>query len=315
MADEPASHPAVDEGDAVPVSVAFDRSLPLDANGRLAVDVPCLGCRYNLRGISPDGTCPECGQSVYDSTGSDRLHRSADWLKKVVDGFDLVVFGLFLGLLMFVFAFGVAVGMGPSDGMLALIIWIMGMVPGLVIYAGCLKITHPEPLTQSPTPMQVRGEVPRMATRAMAHTVVFLASLTGPAVLVMGIDGGVFAAFILFLLGVFAATAGGLSALRYGEVLARRIPDDSLAGSARGLLISYVVLFAMLGLAIVIPAGFDGAPSNSLGALISVIACLFLIAVPIIALWTLVLFFLFRSQLANAGKGWSPRQTQREASS
>jgi len=30
-------------------------------------DLPCLKCQYNLRGLSPDGLCPECGHSIRDS--------------------------------------------------------------------------------------------------------------------------------------------------------------------------------------------------------------------------------------------------------
>jgi hypothetical protein len=30
----------------------------------VAVDIQCRGCDYNLRGLSPDGNCPECGMHV-----------------------------------------------------------------------------------------------------------------------------------------------------------------------------------------------------------------------------------------------------------
>jgi hypothetical protein len=40
----------------------------LDAEGRIAVDVACLGCGYNLRTLSATGNCTECGQAVSYST-------------------------------------------------------------------------------------------------------------------------------------------------------------------------------------------------------------------------------------------------------
>ena len=40
----------------------------LDAKDRVAVDVACLGCGYNLRAADATGNCPECGQAVSYST-------------------------------------------------------------------------------------------------------------------------------------------------------------------------------------------------------------------------------------------------------
>lgn len=37
---------------------------PLDAQGRLDVDLSCAGCGYNLRTQAPDGACPECGGAI-----------------------------------------------------------------------------------------------------------------------------------------------------------------------------------------------------------------------------------------------------------
>jgi len=30
-------------------------------------DLPCVACEYNLRGLSPEGRCPECGNLIIDS--------------------------------------------------------------------------------------------------------------------------------------------------------------------------------------------------------------------------------------------------------
>ena len=53
----------------------------LDGNGRVAVSVPCVSCGYDLRGLSPDGECPECGASIQTSIDSQRLFfTSPRWL-------------------------------------------------------------------------------------------------------------------------------------------------------------------------------------------------------------------------------------------
>ncbi len=37
---------------------------PLDEAGRLALDLNCVTCGYNLRGLDPETICPECGIPV-----------------------------------------------------------------------------------------------------------------------------------------------------------------------------------------------------------------------------------------------------------
>ena len=49
----------------------------LDDNGRiLEDDLACVACSYNLRGLSPDGACPECGTTVERSTRGNLLRFS-----------------------------------------------------------------------------------------------------------------------------------------------------------------------------------------------------------------------------------------------
>src|SRR4051794_27404884 len=41
----------------------------------IEIDLPCAGCKYNLRGLTTDGRCPECGAAVlatiYDDLSPD----------------------------------------------------------------------------------------------------------------------------------------------------------------------------------------------------------------------------------------------------
>ncbi len=37
------------------------RSVIVDEKGRVASDLVCPSCGHNLRGLLPDGDCPECG--------------------------------------------------------------------------------------------------------------------------------------------------------------------------------------------------------------------------------------------------------------
>jgi hypothetical protein len=47
----------------------------------LQEDLPCIHCRYNLRGLSEDGICPECGNPVAPSV--EKYRRTADPLDQV----------------------------------------------------------------------------------------------------------------------------------------------------------------------------------------------------------------------------------------
>ncbi|MBK8914294.1 MAG: hypothetical protein IPM64_06770 [Phycisphaerales bacterium] len=54
-------------------------TLAVDSQGRVAGDMACWGCRYNLRMTPAEGLCPECGMSVKDSIRGQRaaMHRGA----------------------------------------------------------------------------------------------------------------------------------------------------------------------------------------------------------------------------------------------
>jgi hypothetical protein len=80
----------------------------LDQEGRLVNELVCLGCGYNLRGLSPGSSCPECGEAVQQtlcpaawppfapSWRLRRLKRAVSWL---VVGFatqQIILYGIAL---------------------------------------------------------------------------------------------------------------------------------------------------------------------------------------------------------------------------
>ena len=40
-------------------------TVKLDARGRIAHEVTCVSCGYDLRGLPPAGDCPECGVAIH----------------------------------------------------------------------------------------------------------------------------------------------------------------------------------------------------------------------------------------------------------
>lgn len=97
----------------------------LDDDGTLAVERPCRQCGFLLKGLRPDGACPECGFSVARSLEENVLdHADPRWLRSVRRGIHTVLWTLLLGwLLVFaasfamMFAFGAFAGAGgPGTG-------------------------------------------------------------------------------------------------------------------------------------------------------------------------------------------------------
>ena len=49
------------------------REVVFDEAGRIAEDLPCLRCGYNLRGLGSEAACPECASAVGQSIQGDLL--------------------------------------------------------------------------------------------------------------------------------------------------------------------------------------------------------------------------------------------------
>lgn len=66
-------------------------------DGVVREDIPCHRCRYNLRGLTPPGDCPECGWDLRDSINEYRRHGELlappdpAWARQIRDGAWLAV--------------------------------------------------------------------------------------------------------------------------------------------------------------------------------------------------------------------------------
>ena len=111
----------------------------------LIVDISCIQCSYNLRGLYVDKTCPECGRPIAHSARSDLLqYSSPDWLKNLTSGASFI--GAAIGV-----QFILTICMFAIRG-LELII-IVGLVQTGVVSIGALgfwRFTHPEPNSNDP---------------------------------------------------------------------------------------------------------------------------------------------------------------------
>ena len=93
-----------------------DPRLALDDQGRLACDVVCRACGYNLRGQAVSGSCPECGLEVETSARGDRLAFSdPDWLAKLSKGMKFQIVAIFLGIALSCVGAGVGMAFAPQN--------------------------------------------------------------------------------------------------------------------------------------------------------------------------------------------------------
>ncbi len=196
--------------------IPMQADIPVDANGRIDIDLKCVSCGYNIRGLLRDGVCPECGTATARSCGSNHLQFSRpEWVEQLASGMNWIVAAIVIAVLG-----GLATQAAPPTGpYLAIVILLQIAVP-LTSVVGYWKLTTPEPRL----PDDPREETLRQVARW---------SVMGNAVLTvsgLGISGAPTAVSAVF--GVVAgvvAIVQTLSIFLYARRLALRIPNADLA--------------------------------------------------------------------------------------
>ena len=69
------------------LAAGYRPTVPLDADGHVCVNAPCLNCGYNLRTLSVEGLCPECAHPVRLSLSGQFLRfASPPWVRRLARG-------------------------------------------------------------------------------------------------------------------------------------------------------------------------------------------------------------------------------------
>jgi hypothetical protein len=142
---------------SVPLTPSTEATL--DAEGRVAVDAPCVSCGYNLRTLKADALCPECAQPVsYSIQGYFLRFASPGWIRGLGNGLVLVIVALggavvVLPLISLVIAMPTIISASKNPalppagpGLFASVAQFVGQ--GLLValaIVGLLRITHPDP--------------------------------------------------------------------------------------------------------------------------------------------------------------------------
>jgi hypothetical protein len=219
-----------DQGTSMPDKGSMPTRVPLDAEGRVAEDLACIQCGYNLRTLQREAKCPECGSEVARSIRGDWLQYSdPEWLSKIIRGLSVMLAMVALGMcLTFVVPAGMALGeavggeagslisaLAPIAGGVAFVAVGIGMIVGLGLF------TASEPNRAS----AASGVCTRILVMGCA-SVSIVAELASVFLEQHPIS------LVVAALGAVAALCSCAAVLLHVRRLALRIPDESAAASA-----------------------------------------------------------------------------------
>ncbi len=138
------------------------REIVFDEAGRIAEDLPCLRCGYNLRGLGSEAACPECASAVGRSIQGDLLRFcNPDWLARLAKGLLLIIIGVLAGFVVSMLLTGVMMGLAASGAisMAATMagVGLVGFSTSLVVVIGVWWLTAPDPArTERERPVTAR---------------------------------------------------------------------------------------------------------------------------------------------------------------
>lgn len=208
-----------------------------DASGVIAIDLPCRGCEYNLRGLPRDSRCPECGIPSGLSTRGDLL-RFADpgWLRQLARGISYVLWGILVAIVASVA--GGALGAVTSP-MAAAVVGVVGSLLGVY---GAWLVTERDPSGLGEDRYGRARRVIRFAliVGLLASVIQVLAHalpLTAPFLILLGLLALAFG--VIGLVGEYCK-------LVYFEKLALRIPDYDLSKRARVVRRWLIVIWSLM---------------------------------------------------------------------
>jgi hypothetical protein len=247
------------------------------SDGRIDQQVTCIRCAYNLRGLAPDGACPECATPVERSIQGDCLYFfPPEWNERLARGMNWIVAGIVLGIV------------GPIlSGLVLGPMWIGVTLPiatGLQV-VGCWLVTTPEPARLENEPvLNVRRCVRFMAVFNYAAVWGFLLGSAWAR-----FRFGPIGAAVLCLTAIIEL----VSAFVYAGRLAIRIPSWKLAKDCRELMWAWLILPVLVAV-----SSFIGGPDGSSGIAIAVACCATLAAL-ILPVLTFMVILGLRWKLAE----------------
>lgn len=192
--------------------------------GMLDEDRACIGCGYNLRGLSPESRCPECATPIAQSIRGNLLkHSDPQWLERLRFGTSLKLWNILVLILI-----NVGSGFLAVFGLPRPIMLFAGFIAGVLALWASFAITTQEP--------RIALEEDAVSLRKMVRfcaLITFMGSF--PEHLRSGPEWGIFISALGGFLGLVGVVAV-FGEFVYFRRFAYRIPDPKLARSTTVLM-------------------------------------------------------------------------------
>lgn len=251
------------------MNAAVAANVPMDAAGRFHADVFCRQCEYNLRGLTLEDDCPECGTSIHWSIVGNML-RYCDpyWVATLSRGMWLLLTAILLGIAATMFSGVLMSALGSVYPAQA-----MGLLAPLLSVWGIWRLTTPEPSNESV------GSA--FTVRALTRvTCVLFLSIIAVLILFSSITPAVAEIMpCVFMINLVVGLVGFVCLLLYARGLALRLPNLKLAKQTlitMWLYVADILLFVPLS-CVTFPAWFfvmgpinPTGPGNSVSWLIGI---------------------------------------------
>ncbi|MEX0774796.1 MAG: hypothetical protein WD042_03675 [Phycisphaeraceae bacterium] len=142
-----------------------NRSPSTDDSGALTIDLNCVQCGYNLRGLHIDLACPECGQAIAAAIELYQLRAESKWLGILTVGATAGLISMLSSAFCLLILVLVATTDGASGGLPGSLVTIAIALAGLSVW--CLTV---------PLPNRDVERLPALRLAARYVGLVFLAS-------------------------------------------------------------------------------------------------------------------------------------------
>lgn len=275
--------------------IPMQADIPVDANGRIDIDLKCVSCGYNIRGLLRDGVCPECGTATARSCGSNHLQFSRpEWVEQLATGMNWIVAAIVIGFLGGCVMRGLmSTAATPAGGLLQQTLF--NSVVALISLIGYWKVTSPEPRM----PDDQREETLRQLARG-ASVLNFVLGLGAVAIA----SAPPVAAVLYTAATLIVSVVLMFSIFLYARRLALRVPNRELASQTTFVMWGIVACTAA-GLVLFAAGALLGSPATRSGSGVGPLmvgACGVGLGFLVFGLWSLLLIDRYRRNFKEAAR-------------
>lgn len=251
-----------------------------DGKGNVNVNIRCVHCRYNLRGLSAESKCPECGREIAIAIDPRRLvFAPSRWIRRVRNGLAVILWSWIVGataLFLIPFAVRIFIILEPAVRLWPqfVVIWVAPL--GTLIGALAAASRRPGYDTGSRAAREARQFGTVASALSAISIVLFLAPLPWPLLQIRS---------LILALNLLLSIATLAACLRHvaGAV---RSQDPSLADAASRCAAFLTGLIVLAGTDVALHFGKRGGVVHSLAVLLAglLIAGGFVLAIYTVAL-------------------------------